>query len=129
MKKSAKIILAVGLVLGLSGVSQANISSQPVQQQYRAMVSTDTVLNYSKVLLERSSVARKLKFSDDASDQARFNEAVETLDSANEAFRLGNDAEAKKLALEAIRIIARSVPRYYSRLEQQNKVQVASNEQ
>jgi len=129
MKKSNRIMLAIALVFGLSSVSFANISSQSAQQ-YRSMVSTETVLNYSKVLLERSTVARKLKFSDDPSDQARFNEAVKTLELANEAYTHGDSNEAKKLGTESIRIIARSMPRYYSRLDQHKQAStIAKNEE
>lgn len=126
MKKSTQIILSLGLALGFVGTSFAGVSTQNVQQ-YRSMVSADTALNYSKVLLDRSTVARKLKFSDDISDRARYNEAAGILEEAKKAFEAGNDTEAKKLAIESVRVIARSVPRYYSRLEQQ--IQFAKNSQ
>ena len=131
MKKSTQIILSLGLALGLISTSFAansfaDKSSQNVQQ-YRSMVSADTVLNYSKVLLDRSTVAQKLKFSGDFSDRARYNEATGILEEANKAFQAGNDTEAKKLAIESIRVIARSVPRYYSRMDQNKQTQVAKN--
>ena len=126
MKKSTQIILSLGLALGLISTSFAGVSGKNVQQ-YRSMVSADTVLNYSKVLLDRSTVAQKLKFSGDFSDRARYNEATGILEEANKAFQAGNDTEAKKLAIDSIRVIARSVPRYYSRMDQNKQIQVAKN--
>lgn len=123
MKKSTSTALAVSLVLGLASTSQAagvNTDSSNIDrinqatQQYRSMVSTDTALHYSEVLLERSTVARKLKASDDPADKARYAEAMGIYQEATKAHQEGNDIEAKNLALEAIRVIARAVKQFYT---------------
>lgn len=128
MKKNKLIIIATSLFLGIVSTSYAvnpdsNIADESIQgiQKYRSLVSAKTVLNYSEVLLMRSSVAHKLKFSDDPTDKARFAEAKKIYREASKAYHAGNSAEAKKLALKSIRVIARSVPRYYNRVAQANR--------
>jgi hypothetical protein len=128
MKMSKLTIIATGLILGFASTSYAanpdsNFASTSNQgvERYQALVSAETVLNYSEVLLMRSSVARKLKFSDDLTDQARFAKAKQIYREASKAYHAGNDAQAKKLALESIQVIARSVPRYYDRVAKANE--------
>lgn len=133
MKKTPKIILTLGLVFGFisSGFAASNSAGDYTNnvQQYRSMVSTDTVMKYSKTLLDRSTVANKLKNSSDLSEQERYDEAVKMFNKANKALQAGESEEAKKLALESIRVIARSVPKYYARLARENRSQIARNDQ
>ena len=123
MKKRTNILLSIGLFLSLvsTGIS-ANISKELFNdsdqriQQYQSMVSTDTVLKFGKALLARSTVAQKLKVSGDVSEKAHFDNAVAVYEEARKAYERGNDTEARKLALKAIRVIASSVPRHYKRV-------------
>jgi len=124
------LALAIGLFFGFvsnsyaatSNTIQTNKAGQNIKQ-YRAMVSTSTVLRYSEILLNRSSVARKLIFSGNHADKARYVEAMAMYQKATQAYKPGNDIKAKKLADESIRIITRSIPRskYYSRAVKLNK--------
>lgn len=123
MKRITSIMLAAGLFLGFVSSSYA-VSSDPTYtnttnqrlQQYRATVSPEAMLGYSQVLLDRSSVAAKLKLSGNHVDKARYRDAVEIYQKATQAHKEGNFNKAKRLALESIRVIARSVPQYYSRV-------------
>ena len=124
------LLLAIGLFFGFvsnsyavsSNTIQKNKTSQNIKQ-YRSMVSTSTVLRYSEILLNRSSVARKLKFSGNYADKARYAEAMKIYQKATQAYKSGDDAKAKKLADESIRVIARSIPRsqHYSQTARINK--------
>ena len=124
------LLLAIGLFFGFVSSSYA-VSSDAIQtnktgqniKQYRSMVSTSTVLRYSEILLHRSSVARKLKFSSNHADNARYAEAMEIYQEATRAYKAGDDIKAKKLADKSIRVIARSIPRYqhYSQVARTNK--------
>ena len=112
------LVLAIGLFFGFVSNSHAvNINQEntgvPKQkiQQYQSMVSTSTVLKYSETLLNRSTVARKLKFSSHHADTTRYAEAIKIYQDAHKAYKDGNDTKAKRLAVESIRVIARSVPR------------------
>ena len=128
MKKITSIILTAGLFIGFASSSYA-VSSDPTYtnttnqrlQQYRATVSPETMLGYSQVLLERSSVAAKLKFSGDHTDKARYAKAKGIHQKATQAHQNGDFDKAKKLALESIRVIARSVPQYYNRVAEKNQ--------
>lgn len=129
MKNSTSIILASVLIFCFATTSYAdkenlntNIVNEPKQRiQQFGTVSAEKALKYSEILLKRSSVARKLKFSDDLGLKARYSKALETLQDASNTYQAGNYAEAKELALESIRIIARSIPRYYNRGDQTEK--------
>jgi hypothetical protein len=128
MKKITSIILTAGLFLGFASSSYAVSSDSTYTnntntrlQQYRDTVSPETMLGYSQVLLERSSVAAKLKFSGNHKDKARYAKAKEIHQEAIQAHQDGNFSKAKKLALESIRVIARSVPQYYNRLAKTNQ--------
>ena len=124
------LLLAIGLFFGFVSNSYA-VSTNQVQEnktsqnlkQYQAMVSTSTALRYSEILLNRSSVARKLKFSGNHADKARYAEAMEIYQKATQAYKAGDDIKAKKLADESIRVIARSIPRsqHYSQTDRINK--------
>ena len=128
MKKITSIILTAGLFLGFAS-SSYTVSSDSTYtnntntrlQQYRATVSPETMLGYSQVLLERSSVAAKLKFSGNHEDKARYAKAKGIYQKATQAHKDGDFDKAKKLALESIRVIARSVPQYYSRVAEVNQ--------
>ena len=128
MKKITSIMLATGLFLGLVSSSYA-VSSDPTYtntsnqrlQQYRATVSPETMLEYNQVLLERSSIAAKLKFSGNHEDKARYTKAKGIYQEATQAHQSGDFIKAKNLALESIRIIARSIPQYYSRVADANQ--------
>ena len=128
MKKITSIILTAGLFLGFASSSFAvssdsgfaNTTNQRLQQ-YRATVSPETMLGYNQVLLERSSVAAKLKFSSNYADKARYEEAVAIYQKATQAHQDGDFNKAKQLALESIRVIARSVPQYYNRVAKTNQ--------
>jgi hypothetical protein len=121
MKTYTNIIAALGLVAGFvssgyaatSGTQYVDETNQRIQQ-YREMVSADTALNYSEILLQRSSVAHKLKFSNNPVDNARYAKALDVYKAAEHAYLNGNEEQAKKLALESIRVIARAIPQYYS---------------
>ena len=125
------LVLAIGLFFGFVSNSyaasnnkiQANKTSQNIKQ-YRAMVPTSTVLRYSEILLNRSTVARKLKLSGNHADKARYAEAMEKFKKATQAYESGNDTKAKILANESIRVIARSIPRsqHYSHAAKVNNV-------
>lgn len=123
MEKRTTILLSIGLILGLlnTGVT-ANIGKEIVNdsdqrlQQYQSMVSTDTVLRFGRTLLDRSTVAQKLKYSGDVAEKAHYENAVGIYEKARRAYERGNDIEARKLALKAIRVIATSVPRHYRRV-------------
>ena len=127
MKKITSIILTTGLFLSFASSSYA-VSSDPTYtnttnqrlQQYRSSVSPEAMLGYSQVLLERSSVAAKLKLSGNHVDKARYTEAVKIYQKATQAHQEGNFNKAKRLALESIRVIARSVPQYYNRVAKAN---------
>jgi len=133
MKTTPKMILTLGLVFGFisTGFAANEITADSGKnvQQYRSMVSADTVLKYGEALLVRSSVAKKLKNSSSLSDQERYIEAVNIFDEANKAFQAGEKEEAKKLALDSIRVIGRSVPQYYARIAKENRSQIARNDQ
>jgi hypothetical protein len=123
MNKGTQIILSVGLFLGLVSTSfAANMSKDFVSnsnqrlQNYQTMVSAKTTLRYSGTLLERSTVAQKLKFSGNSSEQAHYAKAMAIYQEAKKAYEAGNDTDAKKLSLEAIRVIASTVPRHYRRV-------------
>lgn len=133
MKTTPKMILILALVLGFVSTGFAangsvDDSSKNVQQ-YRAMVSTETVMNYNKALLNRSTVAQKLKNSSDLTDQERYSEAVKIFNEANKAYEAGESEAAKNLALDSIRVIGRSVPKYYARLAKENQSRIARNDQ
>lgn len=123
MEKHTNILLSIGLILALisTGVT-ANIDKEFVSnsdqrlQQHQSMVSTDTVIRFGGTLLERSPVAQKLKFSGDVSEKAHYENAVGIYEKALKAYEFGNDIEARKLALQAIHVIASSVPRHYRRV-------------
>ena len=123
------LVLAIGLFFGFVSNSHAvsinqDHTSVPKQniQLYQSMVSTSTVLKYSETLLNRSTVARKLKLSGSHADKARYAEAITIHQDAHKAYKDGDDTKAKRLAVESIRIIARSVPRskHYSRIAKLN---------
>ena len=133
MKTIPKMILTLGLVFGFISTGFASndftADSSKNVQQYRSMVSADTVMKYGEALLVRSSVAKKLKNSSSLSDQERYIEAVNIFDEANKAFQAGEKEEARKLALDSIRVIGRSVPQYYARIAKENRSQIARNDQ
>lgn len=123
MKTTRKLIVAFSLVTGFAvsnSIFAANSSSALVNesnqkvQQYQDMVSTDTMLKYGNILLNRSTVANKLKFSTNPIDNDRYRHALDTYKSAERQYQIGNDDQAKRLALNAIREIARAVPQYYT---------------
>lgn len=123
MKTIKKIFAVSGLVMGFvvsNSVFAANTTAPLVSdsnqriQQYRAMVSTDTMLKYGNILLHRSSVAKKLKFSSNPVDSARYNKALDMFKTAEKHYQAGDEVQAKKFALESIRVIARAVPQYYT---------------
>jgi len=125
MKTYTQFIAAISMVMGIASTSfAANSSAQFVDesnqriQQYRTMVSADTMLNYSNILLQRSSVAHKLKFSDNPVDNARYTKALEIHKQAEQAMQQGDEQHAKLLALESIRTVARAVPHYFSQTAQ-----------
>jgi hypothetical protein len=128
MKNITSIMLAASLSLGFVSSSYA-VSSDPTYtnttnqrlQQYRSTVSPEAMLGYSQVLLERSSVAAKLKFSGNHVDKARYAKAKEIHQEATQAHQEGNFNKAKRLALKSIRVIARSVPQYYNRVANANQ--------
>ena len=128
MNKITHTLLTISLFLGLVSTGLAanmerdfvSNSNQRIQQ-YQSMVSTDTVLRYSKTLLTRSTVAQKLKFSGDASENAHYEKAMSVYKQAEQAHEAGNDTEAKKLAMQAIRVIASNVPRHYRRIAELDK--------
>ena len=123
MEKRTNIMLSIGLILGLmsTGVT-ANIGKDIVSdsgqrlQQHQSMVSTDTVIRFGRTLLERSTVAQKLKHSGDVSEKAHYENAVGIYEQARKAYEFGDDVKARKLALQAIQVIASSVPRHYRRV-------------
>ena len=123
MEKRTNILLSIGLILGLmsTGVT-ANIGKDIVSdsdqrlQQHQSMVSTDTVIRFGKTLLARSTVAQKLKYSEDVAEKAHYENAVAIYKDARKAYERGNGTEARILALKAIRVIASSVPRHYKRI-------------
>ena len=127
MKTTKQLIVAFSLVLGFAvsnsifaaspGNTLVNETNQKIQQ-YQEMVSTDTMLKYGNILLNRSTVAKKLKFSANPVDNARYRQALDTYKSAEQQYQLGNNAQAKSLALNAIREIARAVPQYYTQTAQ-----------
>jgi len=93
------------------------------------MVSADTVMKYGEALLVRSTIVKKMKNSSSLSDQERYIEVVNIFNEANKAFQSGEMEEAKKLALDSIRVIGRSVPQYYARIAKENRSQIARNVQ
>jgi hypothetical protein len=123
------LLLAIGLFFGFVtnsyAISTKNIGANDANKslkKYQAMVPTSTVLRYSEILLNRSSVARKLKFSGNHADKARYAKAMEIYQKATQAYKSGDDTKAKKLAGESIRIIAKSIPRsqHYSQVAGSN---------
>jgi len=121
MKNFTYAIVAICLAMGIVSTSYAaNSSARFVDesnqriQQYRTMVSADTMLNYSNILLQRSTVANKLKSSNNPIDTARYTKALDIHKQAEQAMQNGNIQQAKILALESIRTVARAVPHYYS---------------
>jgi len=123
MNTMKKIIAFTGLVMGVAVTNTvfASSNSQPFNseslervQQYQTMVSTNTMLNYGNILLQRSSVAQKLKLSNNPADNTRYHQALEIYKQAEQAYQSGDEIKAKQLALDAIRMIARAVPQYYS---------------
>jgi len=123
MKTITRIVATTGLMISsiFAGNAMASNSDQPYVsgtnqriEQYREMVSASTMLNYSDVLLQRSTVAQKLKLSTNPNDQARYTEALQKYNAAERALQKGNEQQAKLLALESIRVIAKAVPTYYS---------------
>ena len=128
MKKSTQIILSIALMFGFVSTSFATSTGEEFVsdsdqrlQKYQSMVSAKTTLKYSGTLLKRSTVAQKLKFSGDASEKAHYENAMSKYQEAVNAYEQGNNEEAKKLSLQAIRIIASTVPRHYSRVAKLNK--------
>ena len=128
MNKGTQIILSVGLFLGLVSTSfAANMDEDFISnsnqrlQTYQTMVSAKTTLRYSGTLLERSTVAQKLKLSGDASEKAHYEKAMSIYQEAKKAYEAGNDTDAKKLSLKAIRVIASTVPRHYRRVAELNE--------
>lgn len=123
MKSITSIIVTAGLFLGFVSSSYAvslgpGIANQANGriEQYRATVSPESMLKYNQILLERSTVAVKLKFSSNREEKTRYAEAVDIYKKAIQAQHDGNPHDVKKLALESIRIIAKTVPHYYSRM-------------
>jgi len=121
MKNITYIVVAISLVMGIVSTSYAaNSSARFVDesnqriQQYRTMVSADTMLKYSNILLQKSTVAQKLKLSGNPNDSARYEKALDIHKQAEQAMQQGDTQQAKMLALESIRTVARAVPHYYS---------------
>ena len=123
MKTINKFFAVSSLVMGFivsNSVFAANTTAPLVSdsnqriQQYRDMVSTDTMLKYGNILLHRSSVANKLKFSSNPVDNARYHKALDLYKTAEMQYQAGDEVQAKKLALESIRTIAKAVPQYYT---------------
>lgn len=128
MKKTTQILLSISLVLGFVPVSYAAKMNQEFVsdsnqrlQHYQSMISAETALKYGEILLVRSTVAKKLKLSDNPSERMQYADANSIYKKAQKAYQNGNDVDAKKLAIKAIRIIAHTVPKHYSRIAKLNK--------
>ena len=128
MKNFTYIIAVISLAMGIASTSYAaNSSARFVDesnqriQQYRTMVSADTMLNYSNILLQKSTVAQNLKLSDNPVDTARYEKALGIHKQAEQAMQQGNSQQAKILALESIRMVARAIPHYYSQTAKVDK--------
>jgi hypothetical protein len=127
MKKSKLITIATSLFLGFASTSYAsnpdsNFTGTNIQdtKNLRVLDSTETLMNNSEVLLMNSWVKSKLKFSDDLTDKAGYAEAKRIRREAAKARYAGNDAHARYMALESIRIIASSVSKYNLRVAEAN---------
>lgn len=128
MDKRRLIIIATSLILSFSVEVYAdspdlNVADKSIQdnQKYHSWVTAESILNFNKVLLMRSPVARKLKSSDDLTDKANYAEAEKIYQDASIAYHAGDTAQARSLALESISVIARSVSQYNNRGVQANR--------
>lgn len=128
MKNSTSFIflvssLAASLATTLNAESlNKKLDQEPAQVIYRpGGVSTENILESSEVLLNRSSIAHRLKVSDDPVIRSIYFRALDIYQEATNAYSAGNYSKAKELALDSIQIIARSVPRYYDRTNNNDK--------
>lgn len=128
MKNSTSFILlvsslAVSLTTTLNAeILNKNIDQEPAQVIYRpGSISIENILESSGLLLNRSSIARRLKVSDDHVIRSIYFRALEKYQDATNAYSAGNYSKAKVLALDSIQTIAKSVPRYYDRINKNAK--------
>lgn len=127
MKKSTRILLTAGLVLGFASTSYAvspdaklDTAKQGVER-YQELVSAETMIRYGEILLDRSTVAQRLQVSIDPTEKARYERAKETYDAAVSAYGVGDGVKAKQLALESIRTIAKTAADYNQRVAKAGK--------
>jgi len=127
MSKFTGIIVAISLAFGIASTSHAvnlksdfeSKSNQPIES-YGSLVSTKSMMKYTETLLLQSSVAHKLKSSNDVTDHARYERAMDIYEKATKAYLVGDNTQAKNLALESIRLIAKSVSQYNNRVAKLN---------